>query len=301
MITDQRRVRATQARLRQLGAIAPTDLAALALMFEDDAIADDGTVAGRLQVILAATERRSVPGLHTAIPFSDSGFRGDRKPGGAGFRDPWASSRNQVGHFLTAVRLQAAPGVVSRPLPLLGSVRALVGAPQAMADAEVALRLAIGHEKATDPPDGMAAAMAALEAGLAAYKAALAQELVGATVWRRVLAAIGAEAVRQVALILGAFRAQFKATSARDMAAWREALRLISGPGIALDRTTVRRALEGPRSPLRSIRLGSGEGNSLQDLRLTLIGWRLGQLIGSGAFTDRREVAAWLRRTLGEG
>ncbi len=68
MVTDQRRVHAAQTRLRQLGAAAPTDLEALALMFEDDAIADDGTVAGRLQVILAATERRSIPGLHTAIP-----------------------------------------------------------------------------------------------------------------------------------------------------------------------------------------------------------------------------------------
>ncbi len=104
-----------QARIRQLAAQAPTDLEALALLFEDDGIVDDGTVPGRLRAILQATERKTIPGLQTALSFGDSGFAGDRRLDGAGFRDPWPASRNQVGHFLTAVGLQFAPEIVARP------------------------------------------------------------------------------------------------------------------------------------------------------------------------------------------
>jgi hypothetical protein len=283
-----------QERIRQIAAGAPSDLEALARLFEDGAIEDDGSPRGRLEALLEATERRTIPGLHTALPFGDSGFAGDRRPGGAGFRDPWASSRNQVGHFLTAVRLQTAPEVVSRAVPALGSIRALVGAPAGMQDAEVALRLTIGHEKVTDPPNGLAAAMAALEAGVAAYKGAVAEEAMMPESARRVWGAIVVEAVRQARGSLATYRAQFAATTDADIAAWHEALRLCAR-GRELDR----RALEGPRSPLRVIAVGSGEGNSVQDLRLSLAGWRFGQLIGAGAFGDGRQIGAWIRRTLG--
>jgi hypothetical protein len=154
------------------------------------------------------------------------------------------------------------------------------------------LRLAIGHEKAPDPPNGLGATMAALEAGLAAYKRARADEATMEESGRRVIAAIAVEALRQALASLAAYRAQFAATTAQDMAAWHEALRLC---GRALDR----RALEGPRSPLRAIRLGGGEGNSIQDLRLTLAGWRFGELIGAGTLADRREASAWIRHALG--
>ncbi|GAB3890220.1 hypothetical protein GCM10029964_061380 [Kibdelosporangium lantanae] len=40
-------------------------------------------------------------------------------------------------------------------------------------------------------------------------------------------------------------------------------------------------------------------GNSVQDLRLSLVGWRLGQLIRTDAFGNRHSVTAWLRTNLG--
>jgi len=290
-----RAVARNRARIRQLAETAPSDLEALALLWDDDAIVDDGTVVGRLWAILRATERSSIPGLQTRIIFSDTGFAGDQRVhGGKGFRDPWPSSRNQVGHFLTAVRLRFAPEIVSRPIPLLGSIRRIVGAPGAMSDAEVAARLAIGHEKATDPRTGPQAAMIVLATGLLTYQTAKDQGVGERERWRHVTAVAFAETRRQGAEILGAFRAQFNATTDGDLAAWRKALER-SGPGTAFHR----RAVEGRRSPLRAIRVNDGEGNSVQDLRLTLVGWRLGQLIGGGAFADRRAIAAWLRRTLG--
>ena len=126
-------------------------------MFEDDEVIDDGTVAGRLQSILGATGHLVVPGLQTGIDFQDTGFAGNQEPNGPGFRDPHPSSRNQVGHFLTAVGLQFSPAVVSRPIPFFGTIRQMVQAPPTMSDADVALRLTIGHEKAPDPNGTMAA------------------------------------------------------------------------------------------------------------------------------------------------
>ncbi len=284
-----------RARIRRLAETAPSDLEALALLWDDDAIVDDGTVVGRLRAILRATERSSIPGLQTRILFSDTGFAGDQRlHGGKGFRDPWPSSRNQVGHFLTAVRLQFAPEIVSQPIPLLGSIRRIVGAPAAMSDAEVAARLAIGHEKATDPPTGPQAAIVVLAASLLTYQRAKEAGAGEGERWRRVGTTALTETRRQAAEILGTFRAQFNATTDDDLAAWRKALQR-SGPGTAFRQ----RAVEGRRGSLRAIRVNDGEGNSVQDLRLTLVGWRLGQLIGDGAFADRRAIAVWLRRTLG--
>ena len=283
-----------QARIRHLARQAPTDLEALALLFEDDGILDDGTVAGRLRALLRATERRSMPGLQTAIPFGDTGFAGDRRLGGAGLRDPWPASRNQVGHFLTAVGLQVAPEVVSRPLPVLGSIRHLLGAPTAMSDSEVALRLTIGHEKVPDPPNSLEASLLILAQGFVAARWTMARDGTMKERARRIVAALLAEACRQAVNSVITYRAQFHATTEDDLAAWQEALR-VSGKG----RTFDWKALEGASSPLRAIAVANGEGNSVQDLRLSLVGWRFGQLIGCGAFACRRDIAAWIRRTLG--
>ncbi|HKC73062.1 MAG TPA: hypothetical protein VKF37_02540 [Chloroflexota bacterium] len=283
-----------QARIRQLAMQAPTDLEALALLFEDDGIVDDGTVAGRLGALLRATERRIMPGLQTAIPFGDTGFAGERRPGGAGLRDPWPASRNQVGHFLTAVGLQVAPEVVSRPLPVLGSIRHILGAPAAMSDSEVALRLTIGHEKVPDPPNVLEASLLILAQGFGAARWTVARDGTVTERVRRIVAALMAEACHQAVDSFVTYRAQFHATTEDDIAAWQEALR-VSGKG----RAFAWQPLEGASSPLRAIAVGNGEGNSMQDLRLSLVGWRLGQLIGCGAFNRRQDVAAWIRRTLG--
>ena len=283
-----------QARIRQLARQAPTDLEALALLFEDDGIVDDGTVAGRLDALLRATERKSMPGLQTAILFGDTGFVGERRLGGTGLRDPWPASRNQVGHFLTAVGLQVAPEVVSRPLPVLGSIRHILGAPAAMSDSEVALRLTIGHEKVPDPPNVLEASLLILAQGFGAARWTVARDGTVTERVRRIVAALMAEACHQAVDSFVTYRAQFHATTEDDIAAWQEALR-VSGKG----RAFAWQPLEGASSPLRAIAVGNGEGNSMQDLRLSLVGWRLGQLIGCGAFNRRQDVAAWIRRTLG--
>jgi hypothetical protein len=117
---------------------APTAVEALARMFTDAHISDNGHILGRLRAILAATQHRFVPGLHTGIAIGLNGFRSE-------FEDPWKTSTDQVGHFLTAVRLTVDPGFLSIPIfPIL-----LGG----LGDDEFPLRLMIGHEKAPDPPD----------------------------------------------------------------------------------------------------------------------------------------------------
>ena len=293
MGSERSRIARNQGTIRDIATEASSDLDALARLFEDDRIEDDGTVVGRATALFEATERRLIPGLQTAIPFSDTGFAGDRGRGGAGFRDPWPSSRNQVGHFLTAVRLSLAPDIVRRPIQLLGSIRAIVGAPHEMGDSEVALRLTIGHEKAPDPRNAGPAALRVLTSSLAVGGVAAA-----ANADRRVIAstsgiALIAASAWQARVILAGFRRQFSATSAMDLTAWDEALRL-GGPDTPFDR----RAVEGAESPLLAIVVGDGVGNSIQDIRLSLVGWRLGGLIGDGAFADRRAIGPWLREAL---
>ena len=140
-----------QARIMAIRAEADFDDAeALARLFEDRGLRDDGTPSRRLQTILAATERWMIKGLQTGLPFLDHGFRGDRQRRGSGFRDPWPSSRNQVGHFLTAVGLGFRPALVSEPVAGL-PLRFLLGAEGSLSDEQVAKRLIVGHELWPDP------------------------------------------------------------------------------------------------------------------------------------------------------
>lgn len=142
--------------LARVGAIRAAcggnDAQALARFFEDEQIGDDGTPTGRVEALLAATAHRWLAGRRT--PLDLPGLCEVRGAGDTGFRqelrDPWPCSRDQIGHFLTAVGLRLVPGVV-RQRRLMWSVRDLVGAPPGMSDVEVAIRLAIGHEKVADP------------------------------------------------------------------------------------------------------------------------------------------------------
>lgn len=281
----------------RIGQIEGDDLQRLAGMFDDQQIVDDGTVAGRLDAILDVTSHMVIPGLQTGIEFSDTGFRGTRDPNGPGFRDPHRSSQNQPGHFLTAVGLLFRPEIVSRPIPLWGAtIRDLVHAPRAMSDEEVALRLTIGHEKAPDPPGGLEAAVSILMAGLAEDWFGHAPE--GETEEernQRVGRALEHETRRRIRQIIAAFTAQFNATTDADIAAWNETL-----GRIGMDTAANAAAVEGPGSPLEGISINPAlRGNSRQDLRLSLMGWRLGQMIRDGAFADNHDVAAWIRANLG--
>lgn len=117
---------------------AETAVSALATLFTDAAMLDDGTVPGRVQAILMATEHRFVPGLHTGAVIGLTGFKPE-------YQDPWHNSTDQVGHFLTAVRLAFSPHFLRNPVfPLV-----LGG----FGHRDMPLRLVIGHEKYPDPPN----------------------------------------------------------------------------------------------------------------------------------------------------
>jgi hypothetical protein len=203
---------------------APTAVEAFARMFTDADISDDGQILGRLRAILAATRHLLVPGLHTGLAIGLTGFRPE-------FDDPWETSTDQVGHFLTAVRLTVDPGFLSNPLfPLL-----LGG----LGDDELPLRIMIGHEMAPDPVD------------------------------------IDRISLKTPVKVLRSFRAQYRAVTREDVANFRA-------------------------GKLEEIRIGTGVGNSMADLRLSYQGWLFGQRIAGGAFQSKEEIADWIRSELGD-
>jgi hypothetical protein len=242
---------------------APSDAEALAQMFESSALSDDGTPAGRLRAILEATESSIVPGLQTGIKFHDSGFRTE-------FTDPWPSSDNQVGHFLTAVGLSFNPAKVAQSF-MGRRLRDWLGADASMSDSEVAMRLTVGHEKSPDPGAGTAAGGGFL----------------GGILGGAVGAGIGAAAA-----VLGAFRDQFAAATDSDIQVFTAAEKAL-GSSTPLDLAAANSKLRG------GITVDpTGRGNSYQDLLLSLYGWRLGQWIKAGKFKTGAEIAAWVRANL---
>ncbi|QKV90565.1 hypothetical protein HUT19_01255 [Streptomyces sp. NA02950] len=252
------------------------DCEALALLFSDPGIIDDGTVPGRLREILAITEHFAIPGLQTRIRFHDRGFKGQPTPGGPGFRDPWPKSDNQVGHFLSAAGMNFQPDVVRREVGGVGpTVRSLLRAPDNMSDREVVQRLVIGHEKAPDPavdaPSMAASALGGLSGGSS----------LGAIV--------GAAAGAAMSVVSG-FRVQFEAVTPSDMSAWAAALSALGNNSVI--------NLAAAEPHLRKIPINySFSGNSIQDLRLSLCGWYLGQAIAN-RFASREDVAKWVRINL---
>lgn len=260
------RVSWNRQRVEVLKQGAASDLASLALLFEDEQIVDDGTVQSRLQAVLGITRHLIIPGLQTGVKFGDTGFE-------QRYKDPHPSSRNQVGHFLTAVGLKYSPAIVSRPILGFGSIRTMVAASPSMSDQEVALRLTVGHEKAPDPNGLVEMFVNVAVAGLSG---------------RDIMREVG----YQIQKVISAFRRQFQAATEQDIAAWNEAQGAL-GNNSKLDMN----AAEGP---LGRIAIDpSGKGNSRQDLRLSLVGWQLGQLIDRGAFSNRAAVAQWIRANLG--
>ena len=243
-----------RANLRRILAIRAQagfdDAEALARMFEDDGIADDDTLQGRLWSILRATQQHWLPGRHT--PLDLPGLREIRVAGDAGFRsefrDPWAHSRDQIGHFLTALGLFLYPETV-RTRRLGVRVRDWVRAPKGMSDEEVALRFIIGHEKVPDPILGDPRALIQ-------------------------------------------FPKQFTSATAADVATYHQALEAL-GLGWRVD-------LEAGVRILSGIQAGKGRGNSIQDLSLSLMACRLGQLIRGGVVRSGAEAAAWIRDNLAD-
>ena len=257
---------------------AASDAEALAQMFTSSTITDNHTTAGRLRSILAATESLVVPGLQTGISFHDRGFRAD-------FRDPWPSSDNQVGHFLTAVGLSFNPAKVAQFL-IGARLRDWLRAPTAMSNEEVALRLTIGHEKAPDPSLATVAEGAAggVLGGLGRLGTLITNPVDALEISTGIVAG-GALAV------LGAFRAQFAACTAADVQIFRRA-EVALGTGRPLDMAAAKPMLRGIRvTPTQ-------RGNSYEDLLLSLYGWRLGQDIKTSRFSATAGITAWVHANL---
>jgi len=233
------------------------DAEALARMFEDPRIFDDHTLAGRLDVVLTATEHPLVTGARTGIEFSDVGFKEE-------YRDPHPESRNQVGHFLTAVGLGFDPGQVERGfsvMPKLGlldettgfttvPMRTLLAAPFSMSSEEVALRLIVGHEKAPDPKNAADP-----------Y-----------TKWQ-------------------AFKKQFHLASESELTTFLQAGASL-GDSAQID-------MKNAEKHLKRIEIHPEyEGNSINDLKLSLAGWELGRLIRAGKLRTPADAAKWLRTNI---
>jgi hypothetical protein len=242
------------------------DAEALAQIFEVTTISDDGTVAGRLRSILQATDHLAVPGLQTGIKFEDKGFRLE-------FQDIWKSSNNQVGHFLTAVGLSFNPMKVEQPFAGR-RLRDWLGAPDAMSAEDVALRLTIGHEKEADPGTGTKVVGGLLGLGTGT-------------------GLVGAAAGAALAVLL-AFRDQFHACTDADIQAFKSAERAL-GTSATLDMRSSTALLEGGIHVVPT-----QTGNSYQDLRLSLYGWRLGQDVKAGRFRAGAEVGTWVRANIKE-
>lgn len=226
----------------------------------------------RLHTILDATEHNVIRGLQTGGSVQNWGDTGFRRE----FQDPHPSSANQVGHFLTAVRLGFDPNSVTRSVAprtslrpseqglgdrlraalgrgvqrdiILRSVgiRDIVDPFGRFSNEEVALRLMIGHEKAPDP----------------------------------------------LPLQPEQILRQFSRATAADVQVFRQAERAL-GSGHRLD-------IASAMIILRQIRVDpSMRGNSYQDLALSLVGWRFGRLLREGHFTSSTQAADWLRVNLG--
>lgn len=54
------------------------------------------------------------------------------------------------------------------------------------------------------------------------------------------------------------------------------------------------------RAALSRIEVGTGQGNSFQDLQLSCFGFRFGKMIREGTITTRRDAAQWIRTNIGE-
>jgi hypothetical protein len=264
------------------------DVEALAQLFENPTIIDDGTVAGRLASVLGATESLVVPGLQTSVAFHDLGFRGDKLPQGAGYRDPWPSSDNQVGHFLTAVGLRFNPSKLQQ-VTIGRRLRDWLNVPAGMGDPEAVKRLVIGHELAPDPDPSSAAITAAVTTMAALLPVATTQPWMIGVLMPAVTAAAGSAAAE----ILGAFQIQFQATTSDDVSHFDDALRKLGG-GPTIDMA----AAEVDLGPITAKIDTNGRGNSYQDLRLTLAGFGLADAISGGALSSGSDIASWVRGNL---
>jgi hypothetical protein len=229
---------------RRLGGGDDADLEFLAQLYEDDRIIDTGTgneLQSRLITILEASSDGANGGVTHFVKIfagcSDRGFR-------TAFQDPYPSSRNQVGHFTTAVDMGFRPMKTYSLIPSAVRTIMLDSTTQSFLPVEerVCMALIIGHEKVSD----------------ASWQAN--------------------------------FFASFEA-SVDDVTRFFKALdtvRLSPDWNVAQS-----------RAALDAIKIGNGIGNSMQDLHLSLYGYKLGRFIRQGDMSTRAAAAQWIRTDIG--
>jgi RHS repeat-associated protein len=293
---------------------APNGTEALIQLFENELLPQcrpgKTTAQARLEFILAVTNML-LPGgidagLHFAIEFQQCGERP-----GAGlryeFRDDWmypaywdqpASASNQIGHFLTAVRLGYDPSFLE---PLLTAAKATIETGALIGELRggptgpigpigkdvvrhvthldepldiIAIRFMIGHEKKGDPhPTDFLSRWPDVKKAADGIRTGV---NVPFQYW---------EATRED---VGYFELAVTADRAGEIRKRDDYLALILGS-------------------MTDAELREREGNSMADLRLSVKGWRLGRAVAGRdqpaekQLITRHEVADWLRSNIAAG
>jgi RHS repeat-associated protein len=265
-------------------------LDALIRLFETDELDNYDPPAGntaqaRLELVLEATLSAAFAkkagldlGIHFDIDFTTCELRGE-------FNDEWLYTKywnqnpddpnvaNQVGHFLTAVRLGYDPAFLDNPATRLalhtlifrsGSAAPItVVIPPSWDWAEdvdtMAKRLIVGHEKVADPEPSIL------------FVGDLAQTATNIPF-------------------------QYQSADRVDVLLFDEAVQADrSGDSIIRD-TKLRAILTSPNPE------DWGSGNSLEDLKLSVKGWRLGRAVagkdqdlGERTLTTRQEIGNWIK------
>jgi hypothetical protein len=73
----------------------------------------------------------------------------------------------------------------------------------------------------------------------------------------------------------------------------------IFGNALAAVTSARNQAVGVSRAALSGIRIGTGQGNSIQDLHLSLFGFKFGKMIRSGTISNRADAAMWIRTNVG--
>lgn len=254
---------------------SPRGATALATLIDYVRRTDGARVAAlaRVDEALASTERVWMSDLHTGgwtSGLDDSGFRTE-------FRDPWPRSINQVGHFLTAVN-HGMHGV--------GWIGVLVTYGSAGAgNVTDAMQLDLGHEFVADPE------ILPLD-GQRPWAVPYAFSTVSGNTGR----------IRgRVYLSPGGFMLQHAAAGSQDMVDFRAALAQMNPATNGVVDLARLRADLGPiiaRHRVPTTQVPGRDGNSVQDLMLTAMGWHFGAMVQAGAFRTAGEAADWLERNL---
>ena len=223
-------------------------------------------LANRIPALTPAAERLEfiLDFLHDpkGTPFRKALFDHDF---GAAFQDPWVGESDRQGnHFLTAVGLAYAPAAYVRTPLVQATLSGLEPNPDLLSDEELALRLIVGHEKSPDIAKSLSLRVdLQRDSARSQYQSATYEDVVF------FLMAARADAYGQL--------------RARDCF-----LRNII-PGLPDDRTS-----------LLALRARGIDrlGNSLQDLRLSVRGWRFGKMIRNRELSTLEQAWQWLNRNL---